>query len=186
MPFASVPFARWTALAFVAVLLSGCFVSVMPLFGPDEADLPLSDGAKVTGYKLDDQGNRKDQPPTHMIVTRKKVSYIFTPDKDEPFRAMFDRIHDNFYIGVILDIDINKPPLYGLFHQVGNHWHGYSPVCSDFQKLAATKGKSLADFNIVHNPNGSDCQFRKYDDLKNALMFLAAYGKPDMEYVLGK
>lgn len=180
------PFARWTTLAFIAVLLSGCFVSVMPLFGPDEADLPIIDGAKITGYALDDQGKRKDQPPSHMVATRKKSSYVFTPDKDEPFRAMFDKLDDNFYVGVILDMGINKPPLYGLFHQVGDRWLGYSPVCADFQKLAMTKGKSLADFNIVHNPNGSDCQFRKYDDLKSALMFLAAYGKPDMEYVLKK
>jgi len=180
------PFVKWFVPAAFAVLLSGCFVSVMPLFSPDEADLPLIDGAKITAYALDEQGARKDQAPSHMVATRKTKSYVFTPDKDEPFRAMFDKLDDNFYVGVILDMGINKPPLYGLFHQVGNKWLGYSPVCADFQKLAQTKGKTLADFNIVHNPNGSDCQFRKYNDLKNALMFLAAYGKPDMEYMVGK
>ncbi|MGV8997788.1 MAG: hypothetical protein ACOH12_12650 [Parvibaculaceae bacterium] len=178
--------ARFLAPAAFAVLLSGCFVSVMPLFGPDQADMPLKNGAQITGYALNDKGEHKDQKPTHMVATLKTKSYVFTPDKDEPFRAMFDKLDDNFYVGVILDMQVNKPPLYGLFHQVGDKWFGYSPVCADFQKLAATKGKSLADFNIVANPNGSDCQFRKYDDLKSALMFLAAYGKPDTEYVLGK
>jgi hypothetical protein len=180
------PFIRWIVLASAALALGGCFVSVMPLFGPDEADMPLADGAVITAYALDDKGVRTDKPPSHIAATRKKASYVFTPDDDEPFRAMFDDIGDGYMIGVILDMDVTKPPLYGLFHKVGDSWFGYAPVCADFRKLAAEHGKSLDDFRIDPSNNGSDCRFRKYDDLKSALMFLAAYSLPSTEYVLAK
>ncbi|MFZ3034573.1 MAG: hypothetical protein WA138_11245 [Parvibaculum sp.] len=173
---------RSLILLAVAVLLSGCFVSTKPLFVPTDADMPLANGARLMSFSLDEKGARTTETPSHITATRKAHSYIFTPDDDEALGAMFDDIGQGYFVGLTIEDDPGNPPLYGLFHRIGDRWFAYSPVCSDFKKLAGTHGKSLADFHIA--TSGGDCQFTSYDDLKNALMFLAAYSHPETEYVI--
>jgi len=178
------PSFRSLIMLALAALLSGCLVSTRPLFTPEEADMPLADGAHLTSYTLDKKGNRTAEASLHITVKREDHSYVFTPTDDEPLRATFDDIGQGYFVGLAIEDDPNKPPLYGLFHKVGESWFAYSPICSDFETLAKEHGKSLADFHINHDDG--DCRFVSYDDLKSALMFLAAYSAPETEYVVEK
>ena len=178
------PSFRSLIMLALAALLSGCFVSAKPLFTPEEADMPLADDAHLTSYTLDKKGNRTAEAPLHIAVKREAHSYVFTPTDDEPLHATFDDIGQGYFVGRAVEDDPGKPPLYGLFHKIGESWFAYSPMCSDFETLAERHGKTLADFHIKRDQ--SDCQFVSYDDLKNALMFLAAYSTPETEYVVEK
>ena len=175
-------FARWLILLALAGLLSGCFVSAAPLFSPAEADMPLADGAKLTSYSLDQKGARNANAPSHATATREAHSYVFQPEDDEAFRAMFDDIGQGYFVGVLFDEDPRKLLLYGILHKIGKSWFAYSPVCSEFKKLVQTQGKSLDDFHI--DARDSNCHFSTYDDLKSALLFISAYSLPTTEYVL--
>ncbi|MDO8290956.1 MAG: hypothetical protein Q7T44_17215 [Parvibaculum sp.] len=182
MSLTRMPFARWFALASVAVLLSGCFVSVMPLFGPDDADYPLADGTKLRLYTLDEEGKRTHDKPSEASVKRLDVGYLFTPQDDKPFRAMFDDMRQGDFVGVAMPDGITGNPMYGLFRQKGKSWFAYAPVCSDFNDVAKAHGKKLSDFHI--EKTDSDCRFKTYSDLKYALLFLAEYTPPSSEYVV--
>lgn len=175
---------RLLILFALAGLLSGCFVSARPLFAPADADMPLADGVRLSSFSLDESGARTTKLPSYITASRKDHGYIFKPDDDEPLGAMFDDIGQGYFVGLTIEDDPLKPPLYGLFHQVGRSWFAYSPVCSDFEKLAKTHGRSLTDFHI--EASSGDCRFMAYNDLKNALMFLAAYSQPETEYVVEK
>ena len=175
---------RLLILLALAGLLSACFVSAKPLFSPADADMPLADGARLSSFSLNESGVRMAKSPSYITATRRDNGYVFKPDDDEALGAMFDDIGQGYFVGLTIEADPLKPPLYGLFHQVGESWFAYSPVCSDFEKLVKAHGKSLTDFHI--QANGGDCQFTAYDDLKNALMFLAAYSQPETEYVVEK
>lgn len=176
------PFARWFTLASVAVLLSGCFVSVMPLFGPADADYPLADGTKLKLYTLDENGKRTHDKANEAIVKRLEIGYLISPQDDKPFRALFDDIGQGDFVGVSMKDGITGTPLYGLFRKKGESWFGYAPVCSDFEDVAKAHGKKLSDFHI--EAADGECRFREYSDLKYALLFLAEYTKPSSEYVV--
>jgi hypothetical protein len=174
-------FAKWSFLIAATALLAGCFMSVMPLFAPEDAEQPILDGAKFAVFPLDENGKRKESEPIIITASRKTHSYVFTPDNDKPFRAMFDDIGNGYFVGVALNMRATKSPIYGLFHQVGESWFAYAPVCSDFKKLTKAHHQTLAHFHIVETDN--ECRFKTYSDLKNALMFVAAYTLPKTEYV---
>ncbi len=172
---------RWLILTSTTLLLSGCFISDKPLFSPADAEQPLADGTKLAAFALDSDGKRKEDGPQTVTLKHIENGYLVSPSDDEPFRVLFDDIGDRYFIGVASDEDPTKSPLYGLFHQTGTSWFAYLPVCSDFRDLAKAQGKSLKDFHIADAE--SDCRFTSYEDLKSALMFLAAHGKPSTEYV---
>ena len=174
---------RWLILISASLLLSGCFISETLLFSPADADLPLADGTVLITYALDDAGKRKDEPPSRLVVERKEQSYIFKPDGDGPFRAIFDDMGNGYFVAAELDVASDTGPQYGLVHQVGESWFAYTVTCSDFEALIK-KQKKLADFHI--KKSGSQCRFTSYDDVKNALMFIADNTKPNMELIAEK
>tara|TARA_R110002074_G_scaffold175212_1_gene338452 strand:+ start:78 stop:596 length:519 start_codon:yes stop_codon:yes gene_type:complete len=167
----------------LTITLSGCFISGKPLFAPENAELPLADGTVLTAFALDEQGHRKDETPTRFVAKRKEHSYVFTPDGDAPLRAMFDDIGNDYFVAAELGIEADVGPQYGLVHKVGESWFVYMVTCSSFEDLIEGH-KTLADFHITKS--GSQCRFGAYDDVKNALMFLASRSKPTTEFVVIK
>ncbi len=174
---------RWMILFSLTISMSGCFISVKPLFAPEDAELPLADGTVLAAYPLDEQGHRKDEAPTRFVAEQTDHSYVFTPDGDVPFRAMFDDIGDGNFVAAELDIESDVGPQYALIRQAGESWFAYLATCSSFEKLIKGQ-KTLADFRITKS--GSQCSFKSYDDVKSALMFLASQSKPTTEFVIAK
>ncbi|HUD50368.1 hypothetical protein [Parvibaculum sp.] len=172
---------RFAAVVAGCLMLAACFVSKTPLFGPAEADYPVPDGARFTVHKLDDNGERTNDAPRHLTVSRKGADYLYTLDGEEPVAGLMDDVGDGDYI--VLGRDMSKPGevLYSLFRKKGDGWLRYSPNCSDFARAIAAKGMSRETFNIA--PSGNDCAFSNYDDLKRAMRELVKVSAPDNEYV---
>ncbi|HMM15175.1 MAG TPA: hypothetical protein PKA57_11155 [Parvibaculum sp.] len=172
---------RLAAILAASLLLSACFVSKVPLFGPAEADYPVPDGARFAAFKLDDNGSRASAPPRHLTVTRKGADYLYTFDGEEPVAGLLDDIGGGDYIALIRDSEKPGEAVYGLLRQKGEGWLRFAPECSDFIRVAERHGESAGTFNITRS--GNDCAFSSYDDLKRALAAAARYTAPDTEYV---
>lgn len=172
---------RFAAIFAASLLLSACFVSKKPLFGPAEADYPVADGARFAVYKLDDNGARTGEAPRHVAVTRKGDDYIYTLDGETPMTGLMDDIGGGDYIALVRDAEKPGEAVYGLLRKKGDGWLRYSPECSDFIRAANKHGQDRASFNIA--PSGNDCAFSSYEDLKKAMAAEVEYAAPDTEYV---
>jgi len=172
---------RLAAALAACLLLTACFISKVPLFGPAEADYPISDGARFAVYKLDSNGKRMEDAPRHVTITRKGADYLYTLDGDDPVAGLMDDIGNGDFIALGRGEKPNDAVMYGLFRKKGDGWLRYSPNCSDFARAAAQHGQSRETFNIT--PSGNDCAFTSYADLKRAMAALVEYSAPDNEYV---
>lgn len=172
---------RLAAALAACLLLAGCFISKTPLFGPAEADYPISDGARFAVYKLDGNGNRLSDAPRHVTITRKGPDYLYTLDGDDPVAGLMDDIGNGDFIALGRGEKPGDAVMYGLFRKKGEGWLRYSPNCSDFARAAAMHGQSRETFNITQS--GNDCAFTSYTDLKRAMAALVQYSAADNEYV---
>ena len=176
--------ARWAFILASAGLLSACFVSKGDLIAPKDADYPIASGTTLTVWKLDEAGRRKNETPGHAVVTRDGANYVYTETGEKPVTGLMKSAGGDDFIVLFHDQDHPGQSVYGLVRRSGDNWLSYGVTCPDFAKLAKAHGKSLADFHT--SDDGGNCAFTSYDDLKAAMLFLRANGKPDTEYAAGK
>jgi hypothetical protein len=171
---------RWLILLGASALLSACFISDKPLIAPADADYPIADGARFAVWKLDPGGKRTGDVE-HVTMTRDGADYVYSLRDETPLHGLMDEIGPNTFI--VMGRDATKPgkATYAAFRKDGNRWLRYAPYCSDFARLAATHGKSRADFHIEQS--GNDCAFSSYADLKAAMEIHLQYAPPNAEYV---
>lgn len=172
---------RLAASLAASLLLSACFVSKTPLFGPGEAEYPVADGARFAIHKLGSDGKRLNEAPRHLTVTRKGPDYLYIIDGEEPVAGLMDDIGGGDYIALVRDAGKPGEAMYGLLRKKGGGWLRFSPECSDFIRAVEKHGEDRTTFNIA--PSGNDCAFSSYDDLRKAMAALVRYAAPDMEYV---
>jgi hypothetical protein len=116
-----------------------------------------------------------------VTVTRAGADYVYNLRDETPVHGLMKGIGADAYI--VLARDLTKPgkATYAAFRKDGPRWLRYAPNCSDFARLAASHGKSRADFHIEQS--GNDCAFSDYADLKAAMEMHMQYSPPNGEYV---
>ncbi|HEY4343018.1 MAG TPA: hypothetical protein VGN05_01620 [Parvibaculum sp.] len=171
---------RWLIVLGASVLLSACFISDKPLIAPADADYPIADGAHFAVWKLDPGGKRVGEAE-HVTVTRAGADYVYSLRDETPVHGLMNEIAPGTFI--VMGRDATKPgkATYAVLRKDGTSWLRYAPNCSDFARLAATHGKSRADFHIAQS--GNDCAFPSYADLKAAMEMHLQFATPNGEYV---
>jgi hypothetical protein len=172
---------RWIVVVLATGLLSACFVSHGDLIVAGDADYPIAAGTHFTVWKLDGMGRHTGDKPVHIVVTRSGPNYVYDEKGEKPVTGLMDDVGGGNYIVLFHDQDHPGQSIYGAVHKAGKNWLSHAITCPDFARLAEAHGKSLADFRTADD--GGNCAFSNYDDLKSAVLFELAYGKPDKEYV---
>jgi hypothetical protein len=126
-------FARLSML-FLALGLSGCFTSEVPLITPDIADYPFAAKTAYVKISLDDGKPDADQIGT---LTLNEQHYMRAEDGEKPAPVLFKKIDGEFYAAQQFAIEDDGKPgpfFYDLARISGKTLTLYGMECGDEER----------------------------------------------------